>query len=87
MRNLHSRQKRMLRVITFAFLSLVFHWQSALADQRPNIIMFLIDDQNPSSISTFGGDTYTPNLDRMAKEGRILFDWLDARLVPFWVCV
>jgi arylsulfatase A-like enzyme len=59
----------MLRVITFAFLSLVFHWQSALADQRPNIIMFLIDDQNPSSISTFGGDTYTPNLDRMAEEG------------------
>ena len=31
--------------------------------------MFLIDDQNPSSIATFGGDTYTPNLDRMAMEG------------------
>ena len=28
--------------------------------------MFLIDDQNPSSIAAFGGDTYTPNLDRMA---------------------
>jgi arylsulfatase A-like enzyme len=41
---------------------------SANAD-RPNIIMFLIDDQNPSSIATFGGDTYTPNLDRMADEG------------------
>ena len=37
--------------------------------ERPNIIMFLIDDQNPSSIAAFGGDTYTPNLDRMAKEG------------------
>jgi len=37
--------------------------------ERPNIIMFLIDDQNPSSIGAFGGDTYTPNLDRMAKEG------------------
>ncbi len=36
---------------------------------RPNIIMFLIDDQNPSSIAAFGGDTYTPNLDRMAEEG------------------
>ncbi len=36
---------------------------------RPNIIMFLIDDQNPSSIGAFGGDTYTPNLDRMAEEG------------------
>ena len=31
--------------------------------------MFLIDDQNPSSIAAFGGDTYTPNLDRMAREG------------------
>lgn len=31
--------------------------------------MFLIDDQNPSSIGAFGGDTYTPNLDRMAAEG------------------
>ncbi len=29
--------------------------------ERPNIIMFLIDDQNPSSIAAFGGDTYTPN--------------------------
>lgn len=37
--------------------------------ERPNIIMFLIDDQNPSSITAFGGDTYTPNLDRMAAEG------------------
>ena len=36
---------------------------------RPNIIMFLIDDQNPSSIAAFGGDTYTPNLDRLAEEG------------------
>ncbi|MGB2499864.1 MAG: sulfatase family protein [Mariniblastus sp.] len=31
--------------------------------------MFLIDDQNPASIAAFGGDTYTPNLDRMAEEG------------------
>ncbi len=37
--------------------------------ERPNIIMFLIDDQNPSSIAAYGGDTYTPNLDRMAEEG------------------
>ena len=37
--------------------------------ERPNIIMFLIDDQNPSSIAAFGGDTYTPNLDRLAEEG------------------
>ncbi len=42
---------------------------TAVQAERPNIIMFLIDDQNPSSIAAFGGDTYTPNLDRMAAEG------------------
>jgi len=42
---------------------------TATRGERPNIIMFLIDDQNPSSIAAFGGDTYTPNLDRMAAEG------------------
>lgn len=42
---------------------------AAAPEERPNIIMFLIDDQNPSSIAAFGGDTYTPNLDRMAEEG------------------
>lgn len=54
-------------------LSLPFCWLAAVASaaqqERPNIIMFLIDDQNPSSIAAFGGDTYTPNLDRMAAEG------------------
>ena len=51
----------------------IFCWCAVFATvaqaERPNIIMFLIDDQNPSSIAAFGGDTYTPNLDRMAEEG------------------
>ena len=56
------------------FLSFsIFCWWAVVATvaqaERPNIIMFLIDDQNPSSIAAFGGDTYTPNLDRMAEEG------------------
>ncbi len=59
----------MKRVITLS----LFCWWAVVATvaqaQRPNIIMFLIDDQNPSSIAAFGGDTYTPNLDRMAEEG------------------
>ena len=50
----------------FCFSAIV---ATAAQAERPNIIMFLIDDQNPSSIRAFGGDTYTPNLDRMADEG------------------
>jgi arylsulfatase A-like enzyme len=41
----------------------------AQATQQPNIILFLIDDQDRESIGAFGGHTYTPNLDRMASEG------------------
>ncbi len=52
-------------------LYLIFYLSAIVtaAAERPNIIMFLIDDQNPSSIAAFGGKTYTPNLDRMAEEG------------------
>ena len=39
------------------------------APERPNIILFLIDDQNKTSIGAYGGKTWTPNLDRMAREG------------------
>ena len=41
----------------------------ALDATRPNIILFLIDDQDKASIGAYGGKTYTPNLDRMAAEG------------------
>ncbi len=55
--------------ITFSIFCLSAMVATAARGERPNIIMFLIDDQNPSSIAAFGGDTYTPNLDRMAAEG------------------
>ena len=42
---------------------------SSKALERPNIILFLIDDQDTESIGAFGGKTYTPNLDRMASQG------------------
>jgi len=61
-----------LTMKTFISWSIFCWWTvvaTAAGGERPNIIMFLIDDQNPSSIAAFGGDTYTPNLDRMAEEG------------------
>ena len=59
----------MKTVISISIFCLLGNLSPAAQSQRPNIIMFLIDDQNPSSIAAFGGDTYTPNLDRMAQEG------------------
>ena len=55
--------------LSFSIFCLSAMVATAARGERPNIIMFLIDDQNPSSIAAFGGDTYTPNLDRMAEEG------------------
>ncbi|MHC4324521.1 MAG: sulfatase family protein [Planctomycetota bacterium] len=41
------------------------------ADKRPNIILFITDDQDKHSIGAYGGNSLTPNLDRMAREGMV----------------
>ena len=64
-----SKDLTMKTYISFSIFCLSAMVATAARGERPNIIMFLIDDQNPSSIAAFGGDTYTPNLDRMAEEG------------------
>ena len=39
------------------------------AATKPNIILFVTDDQDKHSIGAYGGNVLTPNLDRMAREG------------------
>ena len=65
----HLINLTMKSFLSFSLFCLLAIVASADDRERPNIIMFLIDDQNPSSIAAFGGETYTPNLDRMAEEG------------------
>jgi arylsulfatase A-like enzyme len=64
-----SKNLTMKSFLSFSIFCLLTLVATVARGERPNIIMFLIDDQNPSSIAAFGGDTYTPNLDRMAEEG------------------
>ena len=64
-----SKDHTMELYLSYSIFCLSAMVATAARGERPNIIMFLIDDQNPSSIAAFGGDTYTPNLDRMAEEG------------------
>lgn len=39
---------------------------------KPNIIVFLLDDYDKPETSVYGGDVLTPNLDRLAREGMTL---------------
>ena len=47
------------------------------APPPPNVVVIFIDDMGYSDIGPFGATAYkTPNLDRMAKEGRIFSDFV-----------
>ncbi len=60
----------MKTLFAFAFAIVVAGALSAAESaRRPNVILFLIDDMDRDSIGAFGGKTYTPTLDRMAREG------------------
>lgn len=50
---------------------LAFLVSQGIFAERPNIIVFLTDDQDKESIGAYGGKVWTPNLDRMAPEGML----------------
>jgi arylsulfatase A-like enzyme len=52
------------------FLFLTLLCGSAFANDRPNILIYLADDQFLSSVGCYGADpSHTPNIDRLAREG------------------
>ncbi|WP_372846960.1 sulfatase [Pontiella sp.] len=52
--------------------------QATAEQAKPNLVIIFTDDQGYADLSCFGGDhVYTPNIDRMAKEG--------TRLTGFYV--
>lgn len=44
-------------------------------DTRPNIMLFIGNDFGYSDIGAFGGENSTPNLDNLAKNGKILTNY------------
>src|SRR5688500_18484923 len=56
-------------MIRSCILAVVFAASSFAADDRPNIIFILADDLGYGDLSCYGGNTPTPNLDRLAREG------------------
>ena len=51
---------------------------SAVAAKRPNIVFILADDLGYADLGVFGGEIPTPNLDPLAKGGRLLTDFYAA---------
>ena len=41
----------------------------AIADDRPNIVLIVVDDMGFSDLGCYGGEIETPNLDRLAENG------------------
>jgi len=59
-----------LRLTLYACLALLALTRAS-AERLPNIVIIFIDDQGYADIGPFGAKGYsTPNLDRMAAEGR-----------------
>ena len=40
-----------------------------IKDERPNIVLIMVDDMGFSDIGSYGGEIQTPNLDKLANEG------------------
>ena len=53
--------------LTLLITVMTFH--TAVADERPNIIVILADDMGFSDIGCYGGEIETPNLDRLVRQG------------------
>jgi arylsulfatase A-like enzyme len=49
--------------------------QAPAADNRPNFLLIMGDDFGYSDIGAFGSEISTPNLDAIAKDGKVLTDY------------
>ena len=68
--------------LILAALSVSLCPKSSAAAELPNVVIIYIDDMGYADIGPFGAQGYaTPNLDRMAREGRIFTDFYVAQAV------
>ena len=58
-----------------SFKTIFVSAQGAVGGKRPNIMLFIGDDFGYSDIGAFGSEISTPNLDTLAKDGKILTNY------------
>ena len=62
-----------IAALTFLISSFCMSHATAAAEQRPNIVYFLVDDLGYADCGFNGGkDIRTPNIDKLAKSGAVL---------------
>ena len=62
--------------LIFANFLFIFLAILASAKKTPNVVIMFMDDMGYADIGAFGAKAYpTPNLDRMAKQGRKFTDF------------
>jgi hypothetical protein len=66
-----------LQVLGLAILTGFKHGNAAQGERPPNVVVIFIDDMGYADINPFGATEYqTPNLNRMADEGRRFTDFV-----------
>lgn len=66
----------MSKIIAYSTICLAFLLSAAAQERHPNVIIIFTDDQGYGDVGVFGAEGYeTPNLDRMAAEGRKFTQW------------
>lgn len=64
---------RLLKMISLLLIAGVFFGTSALAQEKPNVVLMLADNLGFGDLSVYNGGTRggirTPNIDKLASEG------------------
>ncbi len=77
------KHKHFFRMISSLLLGICFFVLATEAKEKPNFIVIFTDDQGYNDLGCFGSETIkTPNIDRMAAEGRMYTSFY----VPCSVC-
>jgi arylsulfatase A-like enzyme len=79
----------MKQVLLFlTIIVLLPQFKSEAKDDRPNVLLILVDDMGFSDVGCYGGEIHTPNLDKLASEGiRFTRYYNTAKCFPSRACL
>jgi arylsulfatase A-like enzyme len=69
MKNVYKKIALLALSTAASLLPILLLAQKNKADQRPNIILIMVDDMGYSDIGSYGSEIQTPNIDKLAFEG------------------